>query len=346
MNTAASNLPQVPDLDAVRRLLTDLPGPDAAAAGKAAAREPRLTKPPGALGRLEELSAWLAAWQGRHPPTVETPRACVFAGNHGVTAHGVSAYPAEVTVQMVANFEAGGAAVNQLCRAFGVELSVAALGLDAPTRDFSQEPAMDDSGCAAAFAAGMAAVGDTDVLCVGEMGIGNTTAAAAICQALFGGAAADWTGPGTGVEGEALARKAALVGAAVERHRGAMSDAVEVLRCVGGHELAAICGAVVAARRRRIPVLLDGYVCTAAAAVLERFAPGALDHCQVGHVSTEPGHRRLLEALGKRPLLDLDMRLGEASGAVLAVALLRAAAACHAGMATFEGASVSEGGDG
>jgi len=336
---------RIQTLDDFRRLLDALPGPDTGAADAAAAREPQLTKPPGSLGRLEAVSAWLAAWQGRHPPTVERPAARVFAGNHGVAAQGVSAFPAEVTVQMVANFEAGGAAVNQLCRAFGVDLGVTALDLARPTADFTEAAAMDEAACVAALNAGMESVGDgIDVLCLGEMGIGNTTAAAALAHALFGSEAADWTGPGTGVAGADLANKAAVVARAVHRHEREATDAIDLLRRLGGRELAAIAGATVAARLRRIPVVLDGYVCTAAAAPLAAFRADALDHCQVGHASAEPGHRRLLERLGKEPLLALDMRLGEASGAVLAVAVLRAAAACHGGMVTFAEAGVSDGG--
>jgi nicotinate-nucleotide--dimethylbenzimidazole phosphoribosyltransferase len=325
----------------IRTLLAVLPARDEAAVAAWAARDPQLTKPPGALGRLEELSCWLAAWQGRHPPTLERPRARVFAGNHGVAALGVSAFPAEVTVQMVANFERGGAAINQLCKAFDTELAVVALDLDRPTADFTQGPAMDEAGFAAAFRVGMDSVpADTDVLVVGEMGIGNTTPAAAIACALFGGEAAEWVGRGTGVEGGALARKTAVVSAGVARHKG--KAPLEILRSLGGRELAAMAGAVLAARLARVPVLLDGYVTTAAVAALEAECPGALDHCVVAHASAEPGHRRLLDALGKRPLLDLGMRLGEASGAALAVGILRGALACHVGMATFGEAGVSE----
>ncbi len=335
--------PSVHSLDDVRRLLDDLPGPDRAAAEAAAEREAQLTKPPGSLGRLEELSAWLATWQGRHPPTMDKPRTVVFAGNHGVAARGVSAFPAEVTVQMVANFEAGGAAINQLCRTFGAELKVEALSLDAPTHDFTRQPAMSEDQTVAAIAVGMAAVeADTDVLCLGEMGIANTTSAAALCLALYGGEAPLWTGPGTGVEGAALAAKAAVVAEGVALHKAAASDGLETLRCLGGRELAAITGAVLAARLSRIPVLLDGFICTAAAAALEAVRPGALDHCQVAHASAEPGHGRLLEKLSKKPLLDLGMRLGEGSGAALAVGVLKGAVACHAGMATFAEAGVSD----
>lgn len=338
-----TRFPAIRTLDDVRSLFRDLPGPDLDAEARARDREPRLTKPAGALGRLEELSVWLSAWQGRHPPSVNKPTARVFAGTHGVTRRGVSAYPSEVTAQMVANFETGGAAINQLCRLFDVELAVHAVELQNPTRDIVQAPAMDERDFVEAFAVGMNAVDpESDLLCVGEMGIGNTTAAAAVAHALFRGAAADWTGPGTGVEGEVLAAKASVVAEAVQLQNGFVADPLDAVRRLGGRELAAMAGAVVAARLARIPVILDGFVCTTAAAALEAFKPGALDHCQVGHLSPEPGHRRVLERLGKRPLLDLEMRLGEASGAVLAVAVVKAAAACHAGMATFEQAGVAD----
>ena len=328
--------------DEVRALLAELPGPESSASAAAVAREAQLTKPAGALGRLEDLTVWLATWQGRHPPRMERPHAAVFAGNHGVAAQGVSAYPAEVTRQMVANFIEGGAAVNQLCAVADSALRVHEMGLAEPTRDFSEAPAMDEADCAKAIAYGMMTVEDgLDVLALGEMGIANTTSAAAICHALFGGRAADWVGRGTGVDEAGLARKARVVKAAVAKHRDAMTDPLEVLRHLGGFELAAILGAVMAARMARTPVLLDGYTCTAAAAVLHALDGRALDHCQVAHVSAEPGHRRLLERLDKRPLLDLGMRLGEASGAVLAIPLLKAACACHSAMATFEEAGVS-----
>ncbi len=332
----------VPTLDEVRGLLARLPGPDRVAEARAAEREARLTKPAGALGRLETIAAWVATWQGRHPPRIDRVLACVFAGNHGVAARGVSAYPAEVTAQMVANFEAGGAAINQICAAVGAHLEVLPLALDTPTADFTAAPAMSEGDCVAAFVAGMEAVADgIDLLCLGEMGIANTTAAAALACALFGGDAEDWAGPGTGVDAAGLGRKAAAIELAMAHHGDALGDPLEALRRVGGRELAAIAGAALAARLRRVPVLLDGYVSTAAAAVLEAASPGALDHCLVAHLSAEPGHRRLAEALNKRPLFDLAMRLGEGTGAALAVAVVRAAVAAHTGMATFGEAGVS-----
>ncbi len=327
----------------IRHLAGDLPETDGVALAACRGREPQLTKPAGSLGRLEEITEWLCAWQGRHPPQLGRPACVVFAGNHGVAARGVSAFPAEVTAQMVANFQRGGAAINQLCKAFGTELAVVALDLNRPTADFTRQPAMTEEECVAAFAAGMAAVhADMDLLCLGEMGIANTTPAAAIACTLYGGEAAVWTGRGTGVADEALARKIAVVDEAVRLHAG--HDALELLRRLGGRELAAMAGAIFAARLRRVPVLLDGYVCTASAAVLEALRPGALDHCLVAHVSAEPGHQRLLDRIGKRPLLDFGMRLGEASGAALVVGLVRAAVACHTGMATFGQAGVSDAG--
>jgi nicotinate-nucleotide--dimethylbenzimidazole phosphoribosyltransferase len=326
----------------MRGLLTHLPGPDLAAGTTARMRERELTKPAGALGRLEELAAWCATWQGRHPPQVERPRTCVFAGNHGVAALGVSAYPAAVTAQMVRNFTAGGAAVNQLCKVIDADLRVFEMALEQPTQDFTKAAAMTEEECARAMAYGMMAVEPgIDVLALGEMGIANTTSAAALCLALFGGTAADWVGPGTGVSGTALQTKTEVVAAGVALHRSHFTDPLEVLRRLGGHELAALAGAILAARMARIPVILDGFACTAAAAVLYALDKKTLDHCVVAHVSAEPGHRRLLQQIDKTALLDLGMRLGEGSGATLAIALLKSAIACHTGMATFAEAGVS-----
>jgi nicotinate-nucleotide--dimethylbenzimidazole phosphoribosyltransferase len=330
-------------LDDVRGLLARVPSPDAGAAGRVAARERLLTKPAGALGRLEDLTAWLASWQGRAPPRLDRVQALIFAGTHGVSGRGVSAYPPSVTAQMVANFDAGGAAINQLCALNGVALAVHPLDLDRPTRDFTDVPAMDEDEFGEALARGFAAVvPGCDLLCLGEMGIGNTTAAAALAHGLYGGVAAAWTGRGTGLDGAALATKTAIVAAAVRRHVAEATDPLDLLRRLGGRELAALAGAIVAARLASVPVLLDGYVVGAAAAVLEAMRPDALAHCLAGHVSAEPGHRLLLGRLGLPPLLDLGLRLGEGSGAVLAVALLRAALACHTGMATFAEAAVDD----
>jgi nicotinate-nucleotide--dimethylbenzimidazole phosphoribosyltransferase len=331
-----------PDLDEIRALLTHLPGPDLEAGTAAALRQAQLAKPTGSLGRLEELAIWLATWQARHPPRLDHPRTVVFAGNHGVAARGVSAYPASVTAQMVQNFIAGGAAVNQLCRVVDADLRVYEMNLDAPTGDIAEGPAMTEEECARAMAYGMMAVEPgIEALALGEMGIGNTTAAAALGAALFGGDALLWTGPGTGVAGAALENKRRAVAQAVALHRPAARDPLDLLCRLGGLEFAAIAGAVMAARLGRVPVVLDGFAATAAAAVLFAADPHALDHCIVAHVSAEPGHRVLLDHLGQRPLLDFAMRLGEASAATLVLGVLKAAVACHNGMATFAEAGVS-----
>jgi nicotinate-nucleotide--dimethylbenzimidazole phosphoribosyltransferase len=337
MTNAPTGLP----FDDIRNLVKDLPGPDAEAARFCREHEAKLTKPPGALGRLEAISEWLSSWQGHYPPTAERVVVAVFAGNHGVVAQGVAAYPSEVTRQMVANFQNNGAAVNQICKTFGLGLKVFELALDHPTRDITEAPALEEAECAATMAYGMEATEGCDLLCVGEMGIGNTTIAAAIAHGLFGGAAEDWVGPGTGVDQEGLKRKADAVRRAVELHREHLADPLELLRRLGGRELAAMTGAILAARMQRIPVLIDGYVATAAAAILHAMRPDGLDHCMAAHLSAEPAHGRLLQRLGKTPLLDLGMRLGEGSGAAMAAGLVKAAAGLHNGMATFESAGVS-----
>src|ERR1700757_4862285 len=304
----------VANLDEIRQLLSHLPGPDLEAGTAAAARQGQLTKPAGSLGRLEELAIWLATWQARHPPRLARPRTLVFAANHGVAARGVSAYPAAVTAQMVQNFIAGGAAVNQLCRIVDAGLKVYEMNLDTPTGDIVVEPAMSEEECAKAMAYGMMAVEPgIDALALGEMGIGNTTAAAALCAGIFGGAAEQWTGPGTGVAGAALEAKRRAVAEAAALPRPVADAPFDMLRRLGGLELAAITGAVMAARLGRVPVVLDGFASTAAAAVLYVVDPHALDHCVVGHVSAEPGHRRLTERIGQHPLFDFRMRLGEGS---------------------------------
>ena len=339
MTIAGTSLP----LDDFRRLVRDLPGADAEAVRQCQARDKVLTKPPGALGRLEDIAAWVSAWQHRYPPRIDMPVVAVFAGNHGVVGQGVAAYPQAVTAQMVANFQAGGAAVNQVCKVHGLGLKVFELALDRPTEDITEDAALSEVDCAGTMAYGMQAIaGGCDLLCIGEMGIGNTTIAAAICHGLYGGAAADWAGPGTGLDAAGVRRKAEVVARAVERHRPHLGDPLEVLRRLGGRELAAMAGAILAARIEHVPVLIDGYVASAAAAILHAMRPDALDHCLAGHQSAEPAHRRLLDRLGMRPLLDLGMRLGEGSGAALAAGIVKSAVALHTGMASFESAGVSD----
>jgi nicotinate-nucleotide--dimethylbenzimidazole phosphoribosyltransferase len=332
-----------PNKAAIVAAVRSLPASDSAFVAAATSHDADLTKPAGALARLEDCIRHLAGWQQQAIPRLDTVAILIFAGNHGVAVRGVSAYPAEVTMQMVANFERGGAAINQLAKLHGATLSVMPLDLATPTEDFTTAPAMDEAAFLDAINRGATAVpARADLVILGEMGIGNTTAAAALAAALYGGDAASWVGPGTGVAGSALVAKIGAVDTALSLHGDAMrEDPLEALRRVGGRELAALFGAVLAARRNRIPVLLDGFVVGAAAAVLAKLAGDGLSHCLAGHVSAEPGHRRLLEALKLQPLLDLGMRLGEGSGAAVALGVLKAAIACHAGMATFSSAGVS-----
>ena len=335
-------LSDIRDLDSIAKLAARLPVADAEAEAAARARQDSLTKPPGALGRLEELAVFMAGWQRTPRPKIGRAQALIFAGNHGICARGVNPFPQEVTAQMVANFEAGGAAINQLCRVAGADLSVVALDLDRPTRDFTADAAMSAEETLDAMRRGSAAVDATaQVLILGEMGIGNSTVAAALACAGFGGEAQVWVGRGTGSDAEGRALKATVVAEGVARHTGARG--LHMLAALGGREQAAICGAVLAARAASIPVILDGYICTAATVPLHDADPALLDHCLVGHVSAEPGHARLLDAMGKRPVLSLDMALGEGSGAAVALGVLRAALECHNGMATFAEAGVAGG---
>lgn len=326
-----------------RALLADQPSADHDVLAAAADHNMQLTKPPGALGRLEDLALWYRSWRGGENAEITAPQVIVFAGNHGVAARGVSAFPAEVTEQMVLNFQHGGAAINQIAKANGATLDVVALELDRPTQDFTQGPAMTEDDLVAALKAGWDAVStDADLLVVGEMGIANTTAAAALSAALLGGEAADWTGRGTGVDDAGLSLKTQVVAEGAALHKG-QGDGLEMLRRLGGRELAGMVGAMARARALRVPVILDGYICTAAALTLAHTHEGALDHAVAGHLSPEGGHGRMLEALDKEPLLQLGMRLGEASGGALAIAVMKGAMACHAGMATFAQAGVSDG---
>jgi nicotinate-nucleotide--dimethylbenzimidazole phosphoribosyltransferase len=320
-------------------LVAAMPGPDSAAITAAQDRNAQLTKPPGALGQLEDIAGWVAGWQGTAQPRVDRAQICIFAGNHGVAAQGVSAFPPEVTAQMVMNFMHGGAAINQLAKTFGAKMTVNSLDLEKPTADFTYGPAMTEAEVVAALQTGWSAVDDTaNLLVVGEMGIGNTTSAAAMATALYGG---DWVGRGTGVDDAGLARKSAAVAAGIVANPTARDNGLQALRCLGGREVAAMAGAMARARALRIPLILDGFIACAAAACLHAAVPGCLDHTIAGHQSAEAAHGRLLEKLGKTPLLSLGLRLGEGSGAALAIGIVRAACACQSGMATFAEAGVA-----
>jgi len=318
-------------------IFENAPPPDDESRRALEERAANVLRPAGALSRLDAVAAWLASWQRTTKPQVNKPAVVVFVADHGVTTEGVSAYPAEVTVAMLRALNEGVATAAAMSRSVGAQLLVVDVGVGDPTGNIAVEPALSEARFTQCFEAGREAVAglDTDLLIFGEMGIGNTTPAAAVAATLFGGPAEEWTGRGTGVDDETWARKVA----AVERARGRVApDAkpLEILRQVGGAELVAIAGAMIEARSRSIPVLLDGFVVTAAVAPLAVLHPGALDNALAGHRSPEPGHGMLLDKLGLEPLLDLNMRLGEASGALAALPLVRLAATVVVDVATFE----------
>ncbi len=323
-------------------LLTAVPDGDEAAVAAVRRRDAELTKPAGSLGRLEELVEFLARWQHRQTPRLENPMVTIFAGNHGVADQGVSAFPQDVTAQMVANFTNGGAAISQICGLHEINLRVFELALELPTGDITQEAALDDQMCAATIAYGMEAVaGKPDIIGLGEMGIGNTTIAAAIFAALYGGTGADWAGRGTGVDDAGYARKVNAIDQALALHQDALDHPLSILARLGGREVAAMLGALIAARHQKVPVVIDGYVATATAAIAHAVNPEAIDHCLFAHVTSEGAHARVLEHMGKAPLLDLGMHLGEGTGAALGVVLAKTALHLHTNMATFDSASVS-----
>lgn len=321
----------------LRRELARAPEPDDDARRAVAARAASVLRPHGALARLDEIAVFLAGWQHTTHPRIRRPAALIFASDHGVTVEGVSAYPSDVTAAMVRAFEQQVATVNILAREAGVSVRVIDVGVGNPTGNLVVEDAMSEERFAESIAMGRRAVleTDSDLIAIGEMGIGNTTPAAAVSAAVYGGDPALWVGRGTGVDDEALDRKRDVVVRAIDRISDS-SDPLEALRRVGGAELAAMAGAIVEARNRSIPVVLDGYVATAAAAPLAAAVPGSLSHCLAGHRSAEPGHDMLLNHLALRPLLDLEMRLGEASGAVAAIPLIRMAAAVVTDVPTFD----------
>ena len=329
-------------LDEFRSFIADLPGANFLAQTAAIDRNAQLTKPQGALGDLENLAIWYASWIGNGRPSLVAPQVIIFAGNHGIAATGVSAFPPEVTQQMVYNFQAGGAAINQICNVFGAKMDVISLDLDRPTQDFTQGSAMSENDLLVALQTGWRAVDPTaDLFIAGEMGIGNTTSAAAIVAALYGGGAIAWVGRGTGIDDAGLTLKRSLVDAGLARHKDVFGDPLAILQTLGGREIAAMVGAIASARLHRIPVLLDGFICASSAAVLQAINPSALDHTQAGHVSAEGAHAQLLSKLGKKPILSVGLRLGEGSGGALAIGVLKAAVACLSGMATFAEADVS-----
>lgn len=324
-------------------LCQNLPQPDPKMIAAAKAHNNNLTKPLGALGRLEDIAIFVAGWQGTIHPKIEDIRVLIFAGNHGVVAEGVSPYPSAVTHQMVANFAAGGAAINQLAQLIGAQLDVTSLSLDQPTGNIATEPAMFEAEFLEAIQIGIDKANQGgDFLVLGEMGIGNTTAASAVCLGLLGHDGRFWAGPGTGLDTSGVTRKAQVLDRAIACHHSELKNPLHILRILGGRELAAMFGVCLAARHNRQLVMLDGFVSTAAVAPLAFLVEGGLSHCMLGHCSAEPGHRKLVDKLALAPLLDLQMRLGEGSGAALAMAIVKAALATHNGMASFAQAGVDE----
>ncbi|WP_208435788.1 nicotinate-nucleotide--dimethylbenzimidazole phosphoribosyltransferase [Bartonella phoceensis] len=327
----------VSPFDDFRALLTNLPIADTFFITLAKKRQEKLTKAQGALGKLGEIAVWYAGWRGTEKPVVKRPLVAIFSGNHGVTEENVTPFPQSMTQKMVQNFASGGAAINQICIAYDLGLKIFDLALEYPTMNITKDAAMDERSAAATMAFGMESIADgTDLLCIGEMGIGNTTIASALCLALFGGEVEEWTGSGMGSEGEFYQNKIAAVKAAVSLHKDHFDDPFEIMCRLGGREIAAMVGAILAARMEKVPVILDGFVATAAAAVLYKMHPRALDHTLVGHVSSESVHRKLLKKIGKEPLLDLKMRLGEGTGAAMAAGIVKAAVLTHTKMAFFE----------
>ncbi len=346
-------------MTALAALVARVAGPDPALAEAARRRLDSLTKPPGSLGRLEELAIRLVVIAGTPRPRIAAPVIFTLAGDHGVAAQGVSAYPQAVTAQMVENFARGGAAVNALARLAGARVVVADLGVAGAasshpaiavrriadgTRPITDGPAMTRAQARAAIEAGAGLVEEAAPDCVGtgEMGIGNTTAASALTAALTGADPAAVTGRGTGVDDSGWTRKVAAVRRALAVNRPDPADPLGVLAALGGFEIAGLVGVVLAGAARRAPVVLDGFIATAAALVAVRLAPAAAGYLIAAHRSAEPGHARLLAALGLTPYLDLGMRLGEGTGAALGITLVRAALACYEDMATFKDAGVSE----
>lgn len=327
----------VSPFDDFRALLTNLPSADAFSITLAKKRQNKLTNSQGALGKLGDIAVWYAGWRGTEKPMVKRPLVAIFSGNHGVTEENITPFPQSMTQKMVQNFATGGAAINQICIAYDLGLKIFDLALEYPTMNITKDAAMDERSAAATMAFGMESIaGGTDLLCIGEMGIGNSTIASALCLALFGGDVEEWTESAMGSDKEFYQRKIATLKTAISLHKDHFHDPFEIMRRLGGREIAAMVGAILAARMEKIPVILDGFVATAAAAIVYKMHPRALDHTLVGHVSSEVVHHKLLKIIGKEPLLDLKMRLGEGAGAAMAAGIVKAAVLTHTQMAFFE----------
>jgi len=329
----AFQLDQKP-FDDLHSLITNVPGGDEEARLAAQARQAEIAVPSGELGRLSDLAIWLATWQGGSAPTAARPQIVVFASSHGVAKHGVSTYGWQETQTKIQTLTSGKGSVNQIAGTIGCGLRIIELAPEMPTPDIRTNAALSEPDCAATFAFGMEAVTETpDILGLGVVGAGATSAAAAVSLALYGGSAAFWAKSGSAVkEPDMLRAKAQAIDEALLHHRGKLDDPLSILRRLGGRDLAAVAGAIIAARYQKIPVVLDGFVAAAGAAILHSIAPNSIDHCIAGSVTYRDSHHALLDRISKKPVLDLGLGLGDGSGAALCMASLKAAAACHNGI--------------
>ncbi|ALE03751.1 Nicotinate-nucleotide--dimethylbenzimidazole phosphoribosyltransferase [Bartonella ancashensis] len=317
--------------DDFHALLTTLPTIDEFFVTLAKKRQIKLKKSRGKLGKLEEIAIWYAGWRAEEKPVINKPFVAIFSGNHGVTDQNITPLPRSVTQQRVDNFSVGGGVINQICASYDLGLKVFDLALEYPTMDITKGAAMDERTAAATMAFGMEAIaGGTDLLCIGEMGIGNTTIASALCFALFGGEAEEWVESDTSSMSDFYQNKIKVVKQAISLHKDFFNDPFDIMRYLGGREIAAMVGAILAARMERIPVILDGFVATAAAAILYKIYPMALDHTIISHISKGTAHSKLLEKIEKRPLLDLEIDLGEGAGAAIAAGVVKASVLVHA----------------
>jgi len=349
-------------MEQVQQWLEDVRGLDEKAMEAARQHQTRLTKPRGSLGRLEELAGRVAGITGQLHPEVMKKRIVLFAGDHGVAREGVSAYPREVTAQMIMNFLQGGAAINAVARAVGAEIEVVDIGVDADfppapglvnrkiargSANLAEGPAMSMDQAVAAMAVGgeraeVAVKNGVKLLGTGDMGIGNTTSSSALYAVFLNRTAGEVTGRGAGLDDEGLARKVQVVERALTVNRARLTDPLSILAALGGFEIAGLCGLIIAAARNRTPVVIDGFISSAAALVAIRLKPEIQRFCLFGHLSQERGHQLFFQEIGERPLLDLHLRLGEGTGAALAMSIIQAAIEVHNRMATFESAGVSD----
>ena len=331
---------KIKNLSEIYSLIKFLPTSNTEIINQARTYQDQLTKPKGSLGILEDIAVFFCGWQESIKPRLNKIQTIIFAGNHGVCNQGVNSFPQSVTHEMVLNFKNGGAAINQLCKSASINLKVIPIDLDRPTNDISLGPAMNEEDFLYSINKGIESINKTsDLIVLGEMGIGNSTIASAILSASFGGSIKKWVGRGTSNNDNVISKKIDVINKALKSNIN--REPLQILMSLGGREQAAILGAVLAARAFKIPVLIDGFICTSSIVPLFLLEKNLLDHCIFGHCSMEKGHKHLLEMINKKALLDLNMHLGEGSGAMVALGVIKAAINCHNGMASFKSAGVS-----